>query len=194
MLCQLGELKYQKRRALDGLRTKIRTVGRLLKILNQTAMTDHDLSFYLNPKMFEEVAAAARILSKESPQAGLAVGHHIVKICGIKQVRGFTEDNETTRKEAENFLICYRSQWNAQVAAAARRKQRAEKINKNYILPSTSDLIKLRNFLVEKIEEKLVSGTADYQSWKELAATVMVRVVLFNKRRISEVEEKEATR
>ena len=53
----------------------------------------------------------------------------------------------------------------------------------------TEDLVKLKNYLDDKIDEFLSVVKPTNQQWTEAAQVLLVRLVIFNKRIISEVEE-----
>ena len=57
------------------------------------------------------------------------------------------------------------------------------------IIPVTSDLTCLKEYLDKETEDATREGHRRYESWVTVAEKTIVRIVLFNKRRISEVEE-----
>ncbi|CAC5416324.1 unnamed protein product [Mytilus coruscus] len=77
------------------------------------------------------------------------------------------------------------------ISAVALATLRTNKFNKPMALPVTSDLFLLKTYLDSIIEEVSQSGQKlkqqDLQLWKRLAEATLTRIILFNKRRSSEV-------
>jgi len=128
-----------------------------------------------------------RVMSK--PSLALQIGQSIVKCCNLKKGLGIRRSDTVLTKAAEQFLVLHKAEWTDEVSSTALASM---KIKKNYTvaeLPSTSDLVKLKEYCKKRISElteKLNSGCDKYDVWRELAEVVMARLVAFNKRRGSE--------
>ena len=66
-------------------------------------------------------------------------------------------------------------------------------LNKSLELPKTSDMVKLKEYFDSEIETSLSMPKMSAQKWTQTAQALMVRILLFNKRRVSEVEEMKVT-
>ena len=62
-------------------------------------------------------------------------------------------------------------------------------LNKPIVTPATANLITLKAFLERELKAATQYSNPSCEEWKVVAQMVMVRAVLFNKRRISEVDE-----
>ena len=62
-------------------------------------------------------------------------------------------------------------------------------LNKQVQLPKKDDMVTLKNFLDNEIAECLKIAKPSPQQWSEAAQALIVRILLFNKRRVAEVEE-----
>ena len=62
-------------------------------------------------------------------------------------------------------------------------------INKEKELPKRDDLIILNQYLIAESEALCGKEIMEHGDWHSLASTLLVQLCIFNKRRISEVEE-----
>ena len=97
------------------------------------------------------------------------------------------------KTEAEDFDIDYTAHWNNYVSAAALRRQKLLSLNKPIELPITSDLVTLKEFLDGKIDAFLSTAKPTFHQRTLAAKALLVRLIVLNKRRISEVEELKIT-
>ncbi|XP_053388365.1 uncharacterized protein LOC123554731, partial [Mercenaria mercenaria] len=100
-------------------------------------------------------------------------------------------DNENKMKkgEAKDFLHHFAAHWNSQVSCVANRTMKLRAINKTIELPRTDDIISLKQYLVAEIQSAMKNRKPEYKEYVKTAQMVLVRIVIFNKRRISEVAE-----
>ena len=92
------------------------------------------------------------------------------------------------KHDADDFRELYDAHWNSKVSAVSHRRLRLRQINKKIDIPSTEDLVKLKDFLCSEISKsRSIKPTAE--EWVRFSEILITRLVLFNKRRISEVEE-----
>ena len=146
MLLRLGEKSEQRIKDIDNVRTKVRTVGRLLKELNETKEAALPLSDYITGRNFGLVTNATKSLAlkSDSPQVALTLGHYIKHVALLKISVGIQEDNSDYIKEGRNFQELYQCHWNSRVSSVAKRRQQLRHINKESKLPLTKDLIALK--------------------------------------------------
>ena len=139
MLQRLGEVGEQRIKDTDNARTKVRTVGRLLKKLNDKndLSTPSPLSTFISGKQFARVVDATKALALEcdSPQLALTLGHYVKHIGLLKVNLGIQEDNEECVKEARNFSELYQAHWNNRVSSVAKRRQKLRHLNKPSKIP-----------------------------------------------------------
>ena len=189
LLHKLGSLDEQRRKDKDIIRTKLRAVGRLLISLNTKSKEEHELSHYITPNRFMLVVNTVKDMSTHSPNLALTLGHYIKQICQIKQSLALQSEDDTMKKEASGFSLLLGAHWNNYVAAVSLRRLKLRTLNKTMKLPKTSDMVKLKDYLDSEIENSLGKQKLSPKEWTIMAQVVMVRILLFNKRRVSEVEE-----
>ncbi|XP_005098712.2 uncharacterized protein LOC101849288 [Aplysia californica] len=183
---KLGPLEEQRRKDKDNIRTKVRAVGRLVVRLNEKSNQDLDLSAFLKPTHFRLIVETVRDMGLESPNLSLTLGHYIKQIVQLKQSLALQGEDDEARKDADNFSLLIGAHWNNYVSAVALRRMT---LNKAVELPKTTDMVSLKNFLDQEIKKSLSLAKLSPQEWTDTAEVVMVRILLFNKRRVSEVEQ-----
>ncbi|XP_052261565.1 uncharacterized protein LOC127865682 [Dreissena polymorpha] len=194
-LCRLGEKKEQRVKDVDNVRTKVRTVGRLLKQLHQNNEAKSPLSEFITGMNFMKVLNATKNISLESdsPQLALTIGHYIKHIALLKSSIGVQTEDEQMIKEARHFTELYNAHWNDRVSCVAKRRQQMRHINKPTKVPLTSDLIKLKDWLLQQLRNVIKVENPTRVLWEKAANMAMVRIAMFNKRRIAEVSEMKVT-
>lgn len=188
---KLGMNSEQRRKDHDNIRTKLRAVGRLLKKLNENKFRKQDIDYYLCPSEFKNVVHAVKELSQEanSPNLALTLGHYVKQLALLKGSKGIETGNEKKQKEAKDFQELYAAHWKNRVSSVANRRKRLRCLNKNEDIPSTEDLILLKDYTCKKIKSTLEIKTPSYEDYVGMCQLLIVRISLFNKRRISEVDE-----
>ena len=190
-LDRIGTAEEQRKKDMDNVRTKIRTIGRLLKKINQRESNWKSMSDILTGQQFDSVVKATKELALESdsPQLALVLSRYVKQCCLLKMSVGIKTGDEKMQKEAKDFDYLYQAHWNNSVSCVALRRQRLRKINKKPNTPSTADVVTLSTWLQKQIEKRLQRETFEQNEWREFAEIVLARILVFNRRRISEVEE-----
>lgn len=188
---RLGEENERIIRELDNIRTKIRTVGRLLKELNEEKEHDLPLTDFIVGTRFYDVVAATKSLSikADSPQIALVLGHYIKHIALLKISLGIQTGSPDAQNEGREFQYMFQAHWNNAVSSVAKRRQRLRQLNKPDSLPLTEDLVRFKSWLTANIQKQMKNRHPDDNLWTLTAQMVMIRITTFNKRRIAEVEE-----
>ena len=191
MTGRIGDAGEQRIKDVDNVRTKVRTVGRLLKELHTENSNEESLSFFVTGPRYKAITEAVKRLaiSTDSPQMALVLGHYIKHIALLKISRGIQNGDVDAQSEGRDFQFLFQAHWNNQVSCVAQRRQRLRKLNKQDDLPTTEDLLILRQWIQKESEIlcALSQPTDIHLTW--LSKLTLVRIVLFNKRRISEVQE-----
>ncbi|KAJ8320563.1 hypothetical protein KUTeg_002150 [Tegillarca granosa] len=188
---KLGTVSEQRISDPDNIRTKMRAVGRLLSKMNENKPQPLPLSSYITGKGFLTVVNSVKELSIEADAPSLAIrlGNYLKQIALIKNSLGIMSEDDLMKKEASDFKDLFDAHWNSKVSSVANRRQKLRSLNKKIEIPSTSDLMKLKDFLISNINECLKNTKPTYDEWVWMAQLLIVRIVLFNKRRINEVAE-----
>lgn len=192
LLCRLGTIDEQRRKDKDNIRTKVRSVARLIVKLNEYENEEnHPLSFFISPGQFRRTLLGVKMLCLESdsPNIAITLGNYLKQIFLIKISLAIEKGDEEMKKEGEEFERLYQTHWNNQVSAVANRRKRLRAINKTVPMPDTGDIMKLRDYLMKEITDAVKNESPTKEEWLDLCAKLMVRIVTFNVRRVSEVEE-----
>ena len=191
LLDKLGTAEEQRRKDEDNVRTKMRCVARLLKKLNEKKLAPQQLSNYITAKEFNVVVSAVKDLYRESdsPQLAITLGHYLKQICLLKASLAIQQEDDRKKREANNFLELFAAHWTSKVTSVANRTQRLRALNSKNEIPSTEDLVKLKNYVQEQIEIGKKNKAPTYEEYLKMIQLVIVRIAIFNKRRISEVDE-----
>ncbi|WAR09760.1 MYLK-like protein [Mya arenaria] len=177
-LGRLGPLEEQRLKDQDNVRTKMRSLARLLVRLNGEELFSYPLSHFICAQKFDLVAKTVKEMYQEigSSQLGLNLGHYIKQVSLLKSSMCLRKQNCGRKKEANEFTEMFDAEWKGKVSSVANRSKRLKAMNKRCELPSTEDLVSLKKILVEEIQIK----------WKTQHQHIPT---LFNKRRVNEVSE-----
>lgn len=191
LLDKLGTEEEQRRKDQDNIRTKMRSVARLLQKLNENKLRSLPLSDFISGREFMNVVTAVKELSLEanSPNLALTLGHYVKQICLLKVSSGIMTEDMRKKEDANNFKELYAAHWNSKVSCVASRRMRLRCLNKKEEIPQTEDLVKLKEYLETGIKRGIKISNPNYEQYVEFAQTVLARIVIFNKRRIAEVAE-----
>lgn len=190
-LGRLGSEDEQRRRDMANIRSKVRTLGRLLTQLNADTLVNKDLCNYLSGQYFDAVVEATKKLAKESdsPKLALTIGHYLKHTIALKISLGIKEKVVAWKKDAKDMQYLFDAHWTNNVSSVAQRRLSLRKLNKPVELPLQEDIMTLTKFIDSEVEKILGKRNPTRQELKWLAQLLIVRIVTFNKRRISEVDE-----
>lgn len=189
LLQRLGLEHEQRRKDKDNIRNKLRSVGRLLIRLNEKTKTNLELSAYIQPAYYQIVTKTVRDIGNELPHLALSLGHYIKQLCVLKQSLAIQHGESEGKYAAEQFNLLLGAHWNNQVSAVSLRRLKLKTMNKSIELPKKDDMVTLKNFLDTQMAKSLLCFKPNENQWTEACQILMVRILLFNKRRVSEVEE-----
>ncbi|XP_053380135.1 uncharacterized protein LOC128548751 [Mercenaria mercenaria] len=191
LLERLGLPEEQRTKDHDNIRTKLRSVGRLLQTLNEGQMTDQSLSFFIHPRQFQKVVKAVKELSRQvdSPKLALNLGNYIKQISILKGSLAVDEEDPRKRQEATDFRDHFNAHWSSRVASVANRTMKLRALNKKQDIPLTADHVRLRNYTKDAISKCSDHHKMTYKEYVRFAWLLIARIAMFTKRRISEVDE-----
>ena len=192
VLGRVGDENEQRLNDMDTTRTKVRTVGRLLKYLNRGETNPKPLTDYITGRSFNQVLNGVRGISKESdsPQLALNLGYYLKQIALLKISLGIQDGSPIDQEEGRNVQFLMAAHWNNSISCVAKRRQKLRTINKPVVFPITSDLVTIKDWLVKEINACIKNPQFNW-TWE--ARLLLVRILLFNKRRVSEVRELKVT-
>jgi len=175
---------------------RMRQLCHLLMEINSQHDTKVTLTEAVKAGHFDEVVKATERLCIASydmsgrkrfqkPSIGLKIGHALIKCARLQKKQSIIEGNEVAEKEVDRFIALHQSDWVDLISSPALVTLKLNKMNKPEQLPMTEDLLKMKDYL----EEKLGNFTAqlqanfDYSTYRTLLELCLASVIIFNKRR-----------
>jgi hypothetical protein len=89
----------------------------------------------------------------------------------------------------KNFIYLLDTHWTNTVGHVTDRRIRLRHLNKPELLPTKDDVVALTDWTQAELAHCLTIQSPSSQEWRWVAYLVMVRLILFNKQRVSEVDE-----
>ncbi len=96
-------------------------------------------------------------------------------------------------QRGESFEVLLEDNWTTEVSGHALRTLHLAKKSKVQMLPLTEDVVKMSNYLQDRVDKYsaiLREETGDKkEAWHELASVSLTQLILFNRRRQGEVSK-----
>ncbi|XP_028414257.1 uncharacterized protein LOC114537315 [Dendronephthya gigantea] len=176
---------------------KMRLLARvLIEMRKLTGKPDASLSTIITPLHFDSFLQCARNLGGyvvnqngsrnfKSPSTAVKCGYATMTACKILRGKALRDCDMDRKKEVDNFLELYETEWGKKITSPAHDNLGEKKNNKPDVLPLTSDLLKLRDYLLRAISEKTESlkQDANKENFRALSEVCLARLIMFNKRR-----------
>ena len=188
---RIGPEGEQRPKDMNVLNQKCRTLGRLLNVLNESTVSWQPLDYFIRAPKFDNVLLATQKLQKmsDSPKLACNIGHYISTCADLKKGQAIRANDDVRKKDAKNFLDLFAAEWTNKISAVANRRMALKQLNKPILTPITEDLVTLSQWLSQEIKNIVDVQQPTSAQCKRLASLLLVKIVIFNKRRISEVQE-----
>jgi hypothetical protein len=194
----LGHVDDHKRKDVYKINQGARSLARLLQEARKSIPLI-TLDKLIHPSNFDLVVESTKKLCRleegENLNFGTKVGHLLGHISMIKSGSALRINDEELLKDATNFEILFKSEWNNRVNAVLKKRKHHLNISKRNEIPITKDLVAFRDYLCERMNvlctrlPLLAPGSEKARQWSSLAKVTLCRLILFNKRRVSEISE-----
>ena len=182
---------------------ELRLLGRLVLALREIFKTNNGyLKDFLRPRNFDGIVEAARNLSaKEETEDSLLLRKYSValkcgptlnKCCVIMKGIARRQSDEEAEKEAQRLENLIRDEWSAKITSVALRSRKEIKRNEVILLPTPSDLAKLKDYIDSEITESyenLKNNNENSVEFQKLQAAILCRIIMFNRRRSGETSK-----
>ncbi|KAJ8970856.1 hypothetical protein NQ317_015881 [Molorchus minor] len=180
-------------------RQNIRRLARLLQYAKKENNEINKLIYLLRPALFQTVVNGVNEIGKynkdtdtyESPTVAINFGTLIKKCCDLAYIQLLQKPNTGHRKELKILKTLVESQWANEISAQAGANLNEKKWNKEELMPLTSDLKKLKDYL------ETVSNTIwtkkNHVAYNTLKEVVYCQIILINRRRPAEVAQLKKT-
>ena len=206
VILRIGEDLYSKHGSLQRqyISQEMRLLGRITKELREVCNNPNGyLEDFLTTTNFDNIVTAAQNLSKvetnekqdtltfKTPSVGLKCGPLLKKCCialkGIAK-RKKDDEKETDAIKLQEFI---EDEWSTKVTSIALRSQKELKRNQQVLLPTTNDLLKLKDHIQSELqcESKKLQQCPTLESFLATSAAVLCRIMTFNRRRSGEVSK-----
>ena len=189
----LGDEDCQKQRDVYRVCQAVRTLARLV-IQARNEKPGSSLSSLLTAANFDIVVRATKAITiKDSNALTLAgkIGNLLGHAAVTKIGQGLRQNNDNMVDEANKFKQIFDAKWMYRVNKVAMKLKSKEDMKKKPNIPLAGDLKIFRNFIMSRCATLTneVRSEPSPSAWAELCRTILFRLIMFNKRRVSEVSE-----
>ncbi|XP_023310218.1 uncharacterized protein LOC111691497 [Anoplophora glabripennis] len=186
---------------LDLVRQDMRRLAKLLKFARHENTDIKDLIDLLRPCFFQIIIKCVSKIGCynsetdmfESPTVAINFGTLLKKCCDLAYIHLIQKPNTNDqRKEVKVLKTLVTSQWANEISAQASTNLNSKKWNKEDLLPLTSDLVKLNNFLkatAEDMYDKLKTDETNSLAYNCLKDVLYIQIILLNRKRPAEVAQ-----
>ncbi|XP_074101784.1 uncharacterized protein LOC141529211 [Cotesia typhae] len=167
-------------------------------MIRQINSTITQLADLFHPKCIQTVINAIGQIARinylkntcEVPAVALNVVTYIRQIAVMLETEYVVREEDQLQKQVANFLKVYNSEMSIAVNKVANESQAQLKRHKVVILPMSEDIQKLIIYIktVKKIHFTNLKETFDYQSWLAASKLVAAYLLVFNRRRVGDVQ------
>lgn len=188
---RLGTEEEQRVKDMNLIRYRCRVLARLLTQLNLSTFQWKSLDEFITAPKFDDVIAATRALSLacDSPKLACNIGHFISQCAEQKTSLAIRSKDTEKRQDAKDFMDLFSVEWNNKITSIANRRMALQKLNKPVIMPITQDMVTLSEWLSTEMTSISNVQCPSPGQCKRMANLLLVKILIFNKRRIAEVQE-----
>ncbi|KAK9871424.1 hypothetical protein WA026_012801 [Henosepilachna vigintioctopunctata] len=192
LICSYG-LSYLKGRRskgnIDFVRQTMRRLARLLMFARSENNCIKELLDLLFPKHFDLIIRGVKKLDDiiMTQKTSSLLHWHLAYVHYLQ-----IENSEDKRKEVKTLRKLFESQWADEISAQAGADLSSQKWNKKELLPLTSDLKILNEYLNEKAQissDCLQVCEKNITAYKTLKEVLYCQIILLNRRRPAEVAQ-----
>lgn len=213
LIMHYGEtyLKSQKRERREySCSNKLRELARLL-LTYRGIVSDNSISFkdLIHPKNFDNVVSATRQLcgydptnkTYRTPSLAMHTGTTLKLISEelthliLRNSKGFQSKSPEIAKEwqknVKNFKNLVEARWNKEISSVANKDLNEKRWRKPLLVPLISDVKKFKEGTLDhakECEKHFFDRTDSDQTYKLLVQCTLALLILFNRRRIGDVQ------
>ncbi|KAL6253534.1 hypothetical protein P5V15_015382 [Pogonomyrmex californicus] len=182
----------------DMIRSRLRLLGRYLVTLRTKSENISDFASLYDPKFYDVAIAAVNSIAGfdenkniyKTPSVAFNLGTYMKHIGEIFITECIKNHDPIKMKAAKNFLKLLRQDYGTSINRIVLETQMQRKRQKKIILPSTEDIRKLNDYLMD-MRQKAYNNLMkeySYRNWLILLETTLISMQLFNRRRAGETE------
>lgn len=199
--------KHKRPQTIHCCSNKMRELARLLIDFHEkTGKTSATLIDLLDPTLFDQIINCVKNISGynettktfRAPSLSAHIGTSLKQMSDIclkllwqqnKLIRVENPDQKATHVKLFRKLV--ESQWTTEISSLAIKDLNEKKWQKKTVLPLTKDVQKFKEFTMSlgtKSQKTLVENANNAKAYKNLVQSVLALTVLFNRRRIGDVQ------
>ena len=187
------------------IRDKIREVTRfLISMRKLEGLENVTLADCILPDRFKQCISAVKELSGfqeqtltySTPSLALKLGHTLQKLAKITKRNAIEKNDDDKIKSSDYFSELCTMEWGDEIARHALDTLQDKKRNKVNILPLSSDVVKLNEYLNKvsgilstQLTQMQVDGCGVEETWRLLAEATLAQIIIFNRRQQGEVSK-----
>lgn len=193
-LCQ----KYRSPHLHKMIRARLRCVAKLFLTIKADRPDINKFETCFDPEFYDCIINAINKMCQLNEETGryksaataFAVGTYLKKISFYLISEYIKKKDRERQNDVKDFLQLLQEGLPHDVYKTVGENQLELKRKKVIELPSTEDIITLRNFLNERRELYMqrLNERYSFNDWKELMSVVLISLQLFNRRRAGEIE------
>ncbi|KAI4461702.1 hypothetical protein MML48_5g00002968 [Holotrichia oblita] len=215
LICLYGETllaKHKRQQIANVVSNKIREMARMLIVLKTMNEDIVGLFDVLKPEMFRALISAIKVISGydesqksfRSPSLALHMGTNLKIVCDVafkiviekRELPNIKWDNRDEKKsEIKDLKKLIEGHWCSEVSSLAQKTLKERQWEKPVELPLTSDILTFQTYindLAENAYKKLNNEHNEYKdiriNYKILTECVLAHTVMFNRKRIGDVQ------
>lgn len=193
-LCDKYKLQHQH----EMIRSRLRLLGRFLYVLKAINPNVDDFASLYHPKYYDNIIQAVNKVAKfnsrknvyKTPSNATNLGTLLKQVGNTLITECIKKSDNLKKQVTEDLLKLLKNDFSASISRTALETQSQKKRQKKVVLPTTTDISKLYNYL-KKIRQsnygKLIIRFS-YNAWLNLAKATLVTILVFNRRRAGETE------
>lgn len=179
------------------IRTKLRQIANLIIIMTKIKPEVDSLASAIRPQNFDifmtavNEAAGYENGKYRAPSLATALGP-AMKLCAQRlRVLYIKQEKNELKESVDRWLQVYDHEFYHGVGKTALAEVAKKKWNKPRLLPLAQDILKLNKYLLEKCKaaERMLKRKFDFTSWSDLCKVVLMQIIVFNRKRVGEVEK-----
>lgn len=194
MLCE----KYRLAHLHKMIRAKLRLVGRFLLEIKKIDKEIDTYSCVFTPEKMDHILIAVNKVGGldpiaqeyKSPATAADLGTILKKSAKLLISLCIKKKDNEKKLLVEDFLKVFEEDFPTFINKTVMETQLQNKRKKNIVLPSTTDIRTLNNYVEENRVKyfRQLKTKFDFYIWKQLASFTLISIQIFNRRRAGEVE------
>lgn len=200
LICKYGESLYAKHGRVKSrhqyIAQRMHELGRFMLVAKDMDKTVNALEDLCVPSRFQLVVNIAKRLTQFSPgkneygkpSTAVKIGFCLKGAVEVMIGQALMNDDDLAEKKTKKLYELLEKNWRNSVSISAHQNIQENKWNKEDDIPLTRNVIALRDHLrlVEDKAREELTPQMSLRAYKALNETVLVQVIIFNKRREGE--------